>query len=632
MFTLEELFSKRNLNQAFAHLEEKRDSCGSDGVPLSELKEYWDLNHERIIHEIKEGIFCPGVVKNFEIVNKAGKRRVVSHMCSIDRLICRLLAQKLERYIAPAFLSHSYAYQEGKGVTEAAQQAGYYIEQQDNFVAVLDIKDYFDDISQELLMKLLREKIEDESILNLIKDYLSCKVEFEGQIHIKRKGILQGSPISPVLSNLYLHNLDVYMEETGYHWIRFADNIYIYSSDEDGASQAYNDVYQRIQRDFRLTVNKRKSGVYKSIEQRVLGYDFLKKKGHVEIAKHQYHQACVLRHWQPSAIQRYNQEYHVINDGILNKRDYSLLFESDDGKHYIPVEIVQQINFYSDIIISANVLKTLSAKQIKASFFDKYGDLVGSYVPEMVRGDSGVLLKQCSIYIDTKQRLQIAKNMELASIHNMRANIRYYNKKMSLGEYVTKMNEFMSRMNEGGTIEQLMLIEARARQMYYQVFNEIICNDDFKFERRTKRPPRDPLNALISFGNTVLYNQFLQLIWKTSLDPRIGMVHATNRRLHSLNLDFADIFKPIIVDRVIFKLINCKQLRARDHFQETEEGGIYLNGEGKRIFLTEFQQKLDSTIVMKGQSFTYRKLLEQEVRHFQNFVTTGERYRPYKYY
>lgn len=572
------------------------------------------------------------MVKNFEIVNKAGKRRVVSQMCSIDRLICRLLAQKLERYIAPVFLPHSYAYQEGKGVAEAVQQARLYIEQQDNFVAVLDIKDYFDDISQELLMKLLREKIEDESILNLIKDYLSCKVEFEGQIHIKRKGILQGSPISPVLSNLYLHNLDAYMEETGYHWIRFADNIYIYSSDEDDASQAYNDVYQRIQRDFRLTVNKRKSGVYKSIEQRALGYDFLEKKGHVEIAKHQYHQACVLRHWQPSAIQRYNQEYHVINDGILNKRDYSLLFESDDGKHYIPVEIVQQINFYSDIIISANVLKTLSAKQIRTSFFDKYGNLVGSYVPEMVRGDSGVLLKQCSIYIDTKQRLQIAKNMELASIHNMRANIRYYNKKMSLGEYVTKMNEFMSRMNEGGTIEQLMLIEARARQMYYQVFNEIICNDDFKFERRTKRPPRDPLNALISFGNTVLYNQFLQLIWKTSLDPRIGMVHATNRRSHSLNLDFADIFKPIIVDRVIFKLINCKQLRARDHFQETEEGGIYLNGEGKRIFLTEFRQKLDSTIVMKGQSFTYRKLLEQEVRHFHNFVTTGERYRPYKYY
>lgn len=92
---------------------------------------------------------------------------------------------------------------------------------------MLDIKNYFDDISQDLLMKMIREKIEDESILNLIKDYLSCKVEFEGQIHIKRKVILQGSPVSPVLSNLYLHNPDAYMEETGYHWIRFADNIYI---------------------------------------------------------------------------------------------------------------------------------------------------------------------------------------------------------------------------------------------------------------------------------------------------------------------------------------------------------------------------------------------------------------------
>lgn len=188
MFTLDELFSKRNMSQAFAHLETKRDGCGSDGVPLSELKEYWDLNHERILHEIEEGIFCPGVVKNFEIVNKAGKRRVVSQMCSIDRLICRLLAQKLERYIAPVFLPHSYAYQEGKGVAEAVQQARLYIEQQDNFVAVLDIKDYFDDISQELLMELLREKIEDENILILSEDSV-CIYQVETLKYTKKEQI-----------------------------------------------------------------------------------------------------------------------------------------------------------------------------------------------------------------------------------------------------------------------------------------------------------------------------------------------------------------------------------------------------------------------------------------------------------
>lgn len=105
-------------------------------------------------------------------------------------------------------------------------------------------------------------------------------------------------------------------------------------------------------------------------------------------------------------------------------------------------------------------------------------------------------------------------------------------------------------------------------------------DEDFLFEKRTKRPPKDALNSMISFGNTLLYNQFLQFIWKTPLEPRIGMVHATNRRAHSLNLDFADIFKPIIVDRVIFTLINCKQIRLEEHFEKTEEGGVYLSKAG----------------------------------------------------
>jgi len=152
------------------------------------------------------------------------------------------------------------------------------------------------------------------------------------------------------------------------------------------------------------------------------------------------------------------------------------------------------------------------------------------------------------------------------------------------------------------------------------------------FTTRTKRPSKDELNALISFGNTLLYNLFLQIIWKTALDPRIGVVHATNRRSHSLNLDFADIFKPIITDRIIFTMLNCHQIRKDVHFEGNAEDGVYLNNEGKRIFIEEFNEKLESKMVIHNKSVSYRQLLTDEVRHFQKSIIGNEKYRPYKYY
>lgn len=117
----------------------------------------------------------------------------------------------------------------------------------------------------------------------------------------------------------------------------------------------------------------------------------------------------------------------------------------------------------------------------------------------------------------------------------------------------------IGEINECRDVDGLMLIEARCRQQYYQSFNTILNSTDFQFTKRSRRPPKDPINALISFGNTILYNRFQQIIWKTALDSRIGVLHAANRRHYSLNLDFADVFKPIIVDKLVFSLINKGQ-------------------------------------------------------------------------
>ena len=181
-------------------------------------------------------------------------------------------------------------------------------------------------------------------------------------------------------------------------------------------------------------------------------------------------------------------------------------------------------------------------------------------------------------------------------------------------------------------IDGLRLIEARYRQLYYSMFNEIIDDPRFKFTKRTRRPPRDPINAMISFGNTFLYNHIATEIYKSALDIRIGIIHATNSRNQTLNLDLADIFKPLIVDRAIFTLINKRMIDYEGSFVEREDGSVYLSQEGKRLFLQYLDNKMMQTIMENNKPISYNDRIRDEIRKIKEMIMSGGKYRPYKYY
>lgn len=634
MFTIDELLSKKNQRAAKEHLVSKHDSCGADGIHLSEFPEYWEQNNERILKELREGSYVSGVIKTTEIINGSGKRRIISTMNTQDRFICRLLAQKLKRYLEPSFLENSQAYQENKGVLSATEKARTYIEEGNIIVVEIDIKDFFDTILLEKMLELLNSLFGDDKIISLFHTYLYCQLLIDDEIIKKEKGLVQGNPISPILSNLYLHSLDIHMDQMKYQWIRFSDNIYVYCKNREQAQNIFNHLSKYIPTAFELKINQKKSGIYDVFSRVILGYEFFKEKTGVGIRRHKYDVSETYHHWRMCKVQKVNKEYHIIENGILTKKDYALLFENEAGKYHIPVEVVDQLNFYSDVMISSNVLKALAQYNIKVSFFDKYGMMVGTYLPASFDKDAKIFLRQVEVYNDPQRRLALAKRMEIASIHNMRSNLRYYNKRetVNLTANIDFLSKCMKEINEGKSIDELLLIEARARGLYYQSFNEIICVKDFFFYKRTKKPPLDAINAMISFGNTLLYNEFLRIIQMTALSPKVGVVHATNRRSYSLNLDFADIFKPIIVDRVIFSLINCHQLKCAEHFEQAENGAILLNKAGKHIFLEEFQTKMNTHFSLKGKAYTYQSCIAEEVRSYMKALMGDKDYHPYKYY
>lgn len=298
-------------------------------------------------------------------------------------------------------------------------------------------------------------------------------------------------------------------------------------------------------------------------------------------------EVCCFYNWHESALQVIGDEYHIIQDGILNKKDYSLVFETENGKREIPVGVVEQINIYSDAAVTPGALRLIADNNIRMGVFDKYGNRIACFVPEHFCHGSFDFLKQAMFY-QSGYRLEIARRMEIAGLHNIRAVLKYYNRYRQnvLRAPIDRMTKLMGDMEQAGSVQQLMILEAEARQMYYQAMNVILYGTGFRFERRSKRPPLDALNAMISFGNTLLYNAVLKVIWKTTLDPRIGIVHATTERDYSLNLDFADLFKPLIVDRVIFSMINLGQIKADKDFCMEPSGAVFLNKDGKRNLLS----------------------------------------------
>ena len=137
------------------------------------------------------------------------------------------------------------------------------------------------------------------------------------------------------------------------------------------------------------------------------------------------------------------------------------------------------------------------------------------------------------------------------------------------------------------------------------------------------------MNAMVSFGNAMLYNKLLQIIQKTRLDARIGIVHATNNRPASLHLDFADIFKPLVVDRAIFALVNRHEIKRHEHFKR-EGVAVLLNDEGRRILVEKIEDKFGTEITVAGDKMTYEQLMQYEVDRYQNTLEEGELYQPLK--
>lgn len=321
---------------------------------------------------------------------------------------------------------------------------------------------------------------------------------------------------------------------------------------------------------------------------------------------------------------------YLFSDGELKRKDNTIYFENEGGRKYIPVENTNEMYIFGEVDINKRFLEFVTQSQIIIHFFNYYDYYIGSYYPREHMNSGYMILRQAKFYLERGKRIEIARQFVRGASQNMLQVISYYrNRGKRLSEIENSMKRLMDLIDSYNEIEELMAIEGNIREHYYRAFDIILDNPDFVFEQRTKRPPKNYLNTLISFGNSIMYTAVLSEIYRTHLDPRIGYLHATNFRRYTLNLDIAEIFKPIIVDRIIFTLVRKNMITKSDFEKSTQ--GILLTDRGRMQFIQQFEDKLRTTIKHKelGRSVSYRRLIRMELYKLEKHLMEESEYSPY---
>lgn len=328
--------------------------------------------------------------------------------------------------------------------------------------------------------------------------------------------------------------------------------------------------------------------------------------------------------------------YYLFNPGRLERQDNTLRFvpKDDEGRElppkFIPIEGLENLYVFGSLDANSALYNFLGKNRVSVHFFDYYEHYTGSFQPKEYLLAGKMQIEQTRAYLDPKRRLHIARAFVEGASANMLRNLKYYGGRgRDLTAHIEAIEQYRAGLDSAKDVPALMGLEGNCRQTYYAAFDLIL--NEFEMGGRMKQPPGNEVNALVSFGNMVCYTQALDAIYHTQLNPTISFLHEPGARRYSLALDVAEIFKPILVDRTIFTLVNKREIQAR-HFDDTLNG-CFMNKAGKQIFLKALEERLAETIQHRvlNKKVSYKYLIRLECYKIAKYILRMEpEYKPFK--
>ncbi|ABI69101.1 type I-B CRISPR-associated endonuclease Cas1b [Syntrophomonas wolfei] len=321
---------------------------------------------------------------------------------------------------------------------------------------------------------------------------------------------------------------------------------------------------------------------------------------------------------------------YIFSTGELFQKDFSIVFRKEDGNIYFPVKDTRELYCFNEVTLSTKLMQLLAKAGIVVHFFGYYENYIGTFYPKEYLLSGRLTVAQALAY--GNNRLTVAKPIVCGTAKNIHFVLYHYYRhgKSDLKEFLDWLHKSVPKLvDDTGDIKQLLRIEGAIWAGFYQTFREILP-ESFAMNKRVKRPPDNPINALISFGNTLLYTKTITEIYHTHLNQTISFLHEPAERRFSLSLDLSEVFKPILVYRTIFDCVNNRKITVEKHFNKSLNYAL-LNDAGRKTFIEAFDERLNQTFEHNTlkRRISFKQAIRLDGYKLIKYILEGKKFVPF---
>lgn len=684
----QEFLSLQNFDHAWCRVAKNQGCAGVDGQTIRHFARHKQQNLHHLRQELQQQRYRPLPLRQIFIPKKNRQWRELQVPTVRDRIVQQALLQVLYPIVEQDLEDSSFAYRPGRSHLQAAQQVKQWHQRGYDWVFEADISNYFANILHPRLLSELRESVDFIWVLDLIGSWLNCGVLTRQGIVVPSKGIPQGSVIAPLLANIYLDDFDEFFNDSPFKLVRYADDFVVLAKSEKRILDVQEDIKNLLET-MGLNLNPTKSQITSFRKGfKFLGHVFVgdlllppNRKSNETVPiygnKNEVKIVRVNSSLKPTALQLAFLEslktinkpippplyvvlgytvrhpetviitsketlwspvmsslYLVQQGSILNKEQQRFIVKLPDQQRVeVPIHEVQRILVFGHVQLSTSVIEVCLNEHITVIFLSQLGDYKGHIYSEE-RIDLDVQFAQFRSRENFAFRMTMARALVRGKILNAKQFLLRLNCKRNLdiiNDVISTLDDHLENIIQAEDIDSLLGYEGNSAARYFSAFGQLIVNKGFDFTIRSRRPPKDPVNSLLSLGYTLLFNNVMSLILAEGLNPYLGNLHQSQGKTPELASDLMEEFRSPIVDSLVLELINKKMLKPTDFTFPNEEGGVYLSETPRRIFFKYFEERMNDSVTHPDvkESVSYRRAIHLQVIRYKRCLMESMAYVPF---
>ncbi|RLJ16849.1 hypothetical protein DJ031_15360 [bacterium endosymbiont of Escarpia laminata] len=659
--SLHDILSDANLLAGWARVRENQGAPGVDGQTIAQFERRLLANLATLRDEVLYDTYRPLPLLRVTIPKRDGGKRPLSIPAVRDRVLQSATAIALTPLFEAEFEDVSFAYRRGRSVKQAAQRVEALRDQGYRWVVDADIHRFFDEVDHKLLMAEIERLIPDEAVQGLIHRWLKAQVQDGKRRYRLKKGVPQGSPISPMLANLYLDHLDEALLDDNHKLVRYADDFLILCKNREAAEDAL-ELTEEVLHALRLKINEGKTRIIDFNQGfRFLGVQFVRSLAfkteyaeqlppkaiasppqQVEPAPPErppdttLAQAFVAAEVSPNDFPtepapepldkppahhldpRLRTLYLLKHGQVLGKESERLVIRyRGQVKQEIPAIKVDQIMIFGNAQITTQAMQFCLQERIPIyllSAAGRYHGVVDSFDTDPVLLQKAQFKKSD----DPLFCLHLAQNILHGKISNSRTLLRRLARKRQaakLEQAAQQLKRLLSQLKGAATLDQARGYEGAAAHIYFTAMQTLIA-PEWHFTSRNRHPPLDPVNALLSYGYTLLFYNIYSFIRARGLNPHVGYLHPLRAGHPALASDLVEEFRALIVDPIVWNLVLNHRLSPGQFTLPVTPGqGCRMDKAARTRLIREMEKKLNTPIIhpVNGLKLDYRRCMEHQI-------------------